>query len=827
MFIHGVKPPKGVDAMATMTIDQLNQILFAYHYDPFSVLGAHPFTVGDQSIVAIRAFRPDVQNISVVWEDGSSVYMERLTPDGFYELVVPQADFRRYHYELDYGEGSTYRTEDTYRFGPVLGDLDLQLIGEGEHHHLYNVLGAHLIEHEGVGGTVFAVWAPNAQSVSVVGSFNHWDSRAHQMRSRGGSGVWELFIPGILEGHIYKYRILTKSGMRLDKSDPFAFAAELRPETASKVWDVHKFEWHDEAWLEKRKSTNWLQEPMNIYEVYLPSWMRDFDNPEAYPNYRELAPKLADYCISMGYTHIEILPITEYPYDGSWGYQVSGYFAPTSRMGSPDDFQAFVDLIHQRGIGILMDWVPAHFPRDAHGLARFDGEPLYEYPDPRKGEHRDWGTLIFDYGRNQVRNFLIGSALFWLDKYHIDGFRVDAVASMLYLDYSRSHGDWVPNQYGGRENLEAIYFLRRLNELTHQYHPGIITVAEESTSFPMVTRPVYLGGLGFDFKWNMGWMNDTLEYIKADPIYRKYLHNKLTFGLMYAFSENFILPISHDEVVHLKKSLAGKMPGDYWQQMANVRTYLGFMFTHPGKKLLFMGQDIAQWREFSELREIDWYMLAQPFHKGVNDWAKDLFNLVKQEPALYEQDNVWEGFQWVDVHDYENSIISYLRIGENKEDFLLCIHNFTPIPRYGYRIGAPRGGEYREVLNSDGAEYGGSGVGNGGSVTALEESWGIFSHTLQLTLPPLATLILKPPFLPILEPEAVAESSSMIAPEESSTTKGIAEVEVVMPSEEAGTAKPRTTRKKKADASVPVASEPKSGKRRNTKKAPVAPEEQG
>ncbi len=620
--------------------------------------------------------------------------------------------------------------------------------------------------------------------------------------------------------------------MCLDKSDPYGFAAELRPETASKVWDVHKFEWHDAAWMEKRQSTNWLKQPMNIYEVYLPSWMRDFQNPESYPNYREIAPKLADYCLSIGYTHVEILPVTEYPYDGSWGYQVSGYFAPTSRMGTPDDFQYFVDHLHQRGLAVLMDWVPAHFPRDAHGLARFDGEPLYEYADPRKGEHRDWGTLIFDYGRNQVRNFLIGSALFWMDKYHIDGLRVDAVASMLYLDYSRSPGDWTPNQHGGRENLEAIYFLRRLNELTHQYHPGIVTVAEESTSFPMVTRPVYLGGLGFDFKWNMGWMNDTLEYIKANPIYRKYLHNKLTFGLMYAFSENYILPISHDEVVHLKKSLAGKMPGDYWQQMANVRTYLGFMFTHPGKKLLFMGQDFAQWREFSELREIDWYMLGQPFHKGVHDWAKDLFNLVKHEPALHEQDHSWEGFQWVDVHDYENSIISYLRISTHQEDFLLCIHNFTPVPRYGYRIGAPRGGEYREVLNSDASVYGGSGVGNGGYVTALDEPWGIFSHTLQLTLPPLSTLILKPPYLPIPEPETLTEREPVdlrtIGADEASTDGDVqgateemmandpSQTTVIAESNVPEAAPPPRSGKKKPKPSESPATDSKGGKRRRS-----------
>ncbi|MGH2542183.1 MAG: 1,4-alpha-glucan branching protein GlgB, partial [Ardenticatenaceae bacterium] len=597
----------------------------------------------------------------------------------------------------------------------------------------------------------------------VVGNFNGWDGRRHTMRSRGGSGVWEIFIPGLGVGELYKYQILSPQGRVLEKADPYAFATELRPSTASRVWDIEQYEWSDAEWMARRKETNWLQEPVNIYEVHLPSWARSPDDPEQYLDYRTLAHMLVRYAQYMGYTHVELLPITEYPYDGSWGYQVSGYFAPTSRLGTPQDLMYFVDYCHEHGIGVLVDWVPAHFPKDIHALARFDGTPLYEHGDPRLGEHRDWGTLIFNFGRNEVRNFLLSSALFWLNVYHIDGLRVDAVASMLYLDYSRETGDWLPNRYGGRENLEAIAFLQRLNELTHHYYPGVITVAEESTAYPNVTRPTYLGGLGFDFKWNMGWMNDTLEYIKKDPIFRKYEHGKLTFGLMYAFSENFILPISHDEVVHLKRSLAAKMPGDHWQQMANLRVYLGFMYTHPGKKLLFQGQDIGQWREFYENRSTDWHVLEWDPNRGVNLWLRDLLHLVNDEPALHELDHSWEGFQWIDVNDWEHSVISYIRYAKagahRAKDFVVVIQNFTPVVRHGYHIGVPSGGPYRELLNSDAAIYWGSNVGNDGQVDATDEPWMGFEHSLSLTLPPLATLILKPaaPELPDVAEVSTAE----------------------------------------------------------------------
>ncbi|HEX8683773.1 MAG TPA: 1,4-alpha-glucan branching protein GlgB [Ardenticatenaceae bacterium] len=775
--------------MATITHEEFNRLLYAYHHDPFQVLGIHSVQQDGQPGVVVRAFRPEARDVSVVRLDtGEHVPMQRMAEEGYWEATFPGEAFFPYELELFLYDGQARLEQDPYRFGPLLSDFDLQLLGEGNHHQSYNRLGAHPIEHEGVPGVAFAVWAPNAQGVSIVGNFNGWDRRRHPMRVRGGTGIWELFIPNLQVGELYKYYIHAHGGIRLEKADPYGFASELRPNTASKVWNIHRYQWSDAAWMEKRAQTKWLEEPVNIYEVYLPSWARSPDHPDQYLNYRDLAHRLVDYVTEMGYTHIELLPVTEYPYDGSWGYQVTGYFSPTSRLGTPDDFMYFVDYCHQHDIAVLMDWVPAHFPKDPHGLARFDGTALYEYADPRMGEHRDWGTYIFNYSRNEVRNFLISSAVFWLDHYHIDGLRVDAVASMLYLDYSREPGQWVPNAYGGRENLDAINFLQRLNEVTHQYHPGIITVAEESTSYPMVTRPTYIGGLGFDFKWNMGWMNDTLKYIQTDPIYRKFEHTKLTFGLMYAFSENFILPISHDEVVHLKRSLAGKMPGDYWQQMANLRLFLGFMFTHPGKKLLFMGQDIGQWAEFSEDRSVDWHLLQAEQNRGANRWLHQLLHLIRNEPALYEQDHSWEGFKWIDANDWQNSIISYVRYAKEKDDFLVVIHNFTPVVRHAYHIGVPAGGTYHEVLNSDATEYWGSGVGNYGQCEATDEPWMGFEHSLFLTLPPLSTLILKPTSAPprdaLQKPEEVnvLDHAPELAPEPSVPAQ---EMAYAPPSEEA------------------------------------------
>lgn len=755
--------------MATITVEQFNRLLYTYHHDPFEVLGIHPAQLDGQSAITVRVFRPEAQQVNVVRLDNDErIPMARIANEGYWEAVFPDEGFFPYWLELFLYDGQVRLEHDPYRFPPVLSNFDLQLLGEGNHHHTYERLGAHPIEHDGAQGVAFAVWAPSALGVSIVGNFNGWDSRRHPMRVRGGSGVWELFIPGLQEGEAYKYHIHARDGRRFEKADPYAFATELRPNTASRVWNVDRFQWNDAAWMETRPNVSCLEQPINIYEVYLPSWARSPDHPEQYLNYRDLAHRLVDYVTEMGYTHIELLPITEYPSDASWGYQVTGYYAPTSRLGTPDDFMYFVDHCHRHQIGVILDWVPAHFIKDAHGLARFDGSAVYEYEDPRLGEHLEWGTYIFNYGRNEVRNFLVSSALFWMDRYHIDGLRVDAVASMLYLDYSREPGQWLPNVYGGRENLEAIAFLQRLNELTHRYHPGIITVAEESTSFPMMTRPTYLGGLGFDFKWDMGWMNDTLKYIQTDPIYRKYEHTKLTFRMMYAFSENYVLPISHDEVVHLKKSLASKMPGDHWQQMANLRLYLGMMYTQPGKKLLFMGQDIGQWTEFNEDRSVDWDLLGSEPHQGVNRWMHQLLHLVQNEPALHEQDHSWDGFQWIDANDWENSIISYIRYAKDKADFVVVIHNFTPVVRQNYHIGVPAGGTYREVLNSDATDYWGSDVGNQGQCEATDEPWMGFEYGLHLTLPPLATLILKPMSSPHHEPlpEVVAVMEHVPPPTE-------------------------------------------------------------
>ena len=747
--------------MTTISHD-FTRILSGDYHDPFDVLGAHRVEHEGKTHIAIRVFRPEARRVEIIRRDmGEPVEMTRVTEEAFFEALFPTDEFFPYELVLHLYDGKIRREEDPYRFLPVLGELDLQLLGEGNHHRSYERLGSHCMLHQGVWGTAFAVWAPNAQRVSVIGNFNGWDGRRHPMRRRAASGFWELFVPGLGEGELYKYQILSADGQIIEKADPHAFAHELPPHTASKVYALQKYQWGDELWMTQRTTHNWQKEPLNIYELYLPAWKRSPDDPKKYLNYRELAHDLVDYVTEMGYTHIELLPLTEYPYDGSWGYQVTGYFAPTSRLGTPDDFMYFVDYCHRHQIGVLMDWVPAHFPKDAHGLGRFDGTALYEHADPRQGEHPDWGTYIFNYGRNEVRNFLISSVLFWLDKYHIDGLRVDAVASMLYLDYSRNADQWIPNIYGGRENLEAMNFLREMNKLAHHYHPGILTIAEESTTYPGVTRPTYLGGLGFDFKWNMGWMNDTLAYFQTDPIYRKYEHSRITFGLMYAFNEKYVLPISHDEVVHLKRSMAAKMPGDHWQQLANLRLYYGFMYTHPGKKLLFQGQDIGQWREFSENRSVDWHLLAHEPHQALKKWVHDLLTLVREEDALHEIDDSWDGFKWIDVNDWEKSIISYLRYASDKNNFLVVIHNFTPVVRYHYHIGVPTGGTYRELLNSDATLYWGSGVGNYGQVEATDEPWMGFPHRLQLTLPPLGSLILKPPPPAPEEPEKMTPAPSL------------------------------------------------------------------
>ncbi len=628
---------------------------------------------------------------------------------------------------------------------PKLTDFDLFLCGKGTHYRTYEKLGAHLLEEDGKKGVYFAVWAPNAQHVSVIGSFNNWEAWIHPMRAIGSSGIWELFIPGVKEGDQYKFEIKGPQGFWAQKADPYAFAAEVRPRTASVVCDLGRYQWNDAAWIDQRGQTKWHEKPISVYEVHLGSWKRKVEEGNRWLTYRELAEQLIPYVKETGYTHIELMPIAEHPFDGSWGYQTGGYFAPTSRFGSPDDFRHFVDRCHQEGIGIILDWVPAHFPKDAHGLGYFDGTHLYEHADPRLGEHMDWGTLIFNYGRNEVSGFLLSNAIFWAREYHLDGLRVDAVASMLYLDYSREAGQWIPNKYGGRENLEAIEFLKHFNSMVHAECPGFLTFAEESTAFPQVSHPVDLGGLGFDFKWNMGWMNDTLKYFSKDPVHRKYHQGDLTFSMIYAFTENFILPFSHDEVVHGKASLLDKMPGDFWQKFANMRLLFAYMFAHPGKKLLFMGCEIGQWREWDAATSLDWNLLAYDPHRKLKTLVAKLNGLYTGEAALYDIESSWQGFDWIDFHDAESSVISFLRKGRDPQEIIVCILNLTPTPRPGYRIGLPEAGGWKVILNTDASVYGGSNSGpkEGADYDAHHLPWHGKGFSVQLDLPPLGVLMLK------------------------------------------------------------------------------------
>jgi 1,4-alpha-glucan branching enzyme len=622
-----------------------------------------------------------------------------------------------------------------------LTDFDLHLLAEGTHYRSYEKLGAQLAPAPGTNGVRFAVWAPNAARVSVVGDFNGWSADAHPMEHRGDSGIWECFVPGVGAGALYKYHVASRYGnYASERADPYGFAAEIRPQTASKVWDLRTYRWQDETWMTERARRNSLQAPIAIYEVHLGSWMRVPEEDNRWLTYREMAPRLAAYVLEMGFTHVELLPVSEHPFDGSWGYQTVGYYAPTSRFGTPDDFKWFVDDLHRQGIGVLLDWVPAHFPSDGHGLAYFDGTHLYEHADPRQGRHPDWNTLVFNYGRREVRNFLISNALFWLDQYHIDGLRVDAVASMLYLDYGRQAGEWIPNTYGGKENLEAIDFLRVFNEVVYREHPDVVTMAEESTAWPMVSRPLYVGGLGFGLKWNMGWMHDMLDYMSLDPVHRTYHHDRITFSLLYAFSENFVLPFSHDEVVHGKGSMIGKMPGDEWQKFANLRLLYGYMTGHPGKKLLFMGSEFGQWREWNHDVSLDWHLAGLPAHRGLQRWVRDLNTFYRAEPTLHTTDFDAEGFSWIDCHDIERSVISFVRKRRDGGSPVVFVCNFTPVPRHNYRIGVPAGGAWHERLNSDAPLYGGSGQGNLGQVTATPVASHGHPHSLTLTLPPLGLL---------------------------------------------------------------------------------------
>jgi 1,4-alpha-glucan branching enzyme len=719
-------------------------IIEARHGDPFGFLGLHD---GKDGLV-LRTFQPWAERMEVLDAASREVVAElpRVHPAGFFAGPV-KARRGRFAYRLRAytREGLSHELDDPYRFGPVLGELDIHLLAEGNHLRSYEKLGAHPIEHEGANGVAFAVWAPGAKRVSVIGDFNGWDGRRHPMRLHPACGVWEVFLPDLEPGEVYKFEILGQHGQLLPlKADPYAAQAELPPRTASIVAAPSRHTWRDDSWMRGRAERNDRAAPISIYEVHLGSWRRRPEEGDRFLTYRELADELVPYVRELGFTHLELLPITEFPFDGSWGYQPIGLFAPTSRFGTPDDFRFFVDACHREGIAVLLDWVPGHFPTDPHGLGRFDGTALYEHEDWRQGFHKDWNTLIYNYGRREVANFLLSSALGWYDRYHLDGIRVDAVASMLYLDYSRKEGEWVPNRYGGRENLEAIEFLKRFNELSFGMHPGITTAAEESTAWPGVSRPVYLGGLGFGFKWNMGWMHDTLRFISKEPVHRKYHHNDLTFGLLYAFSENFILPLSHDEVVHGKGSLLGKMPGDEWQRFANLRAYYAFMWTHPGKKLLFMGGEFGQSREWNHNQSLDWHLLQYPLHQGAQLLVRDLNRLYREVKALHELDCEPEGFQWIDAANWEASTLSYLRRGRASREVALVVCNFTPVPREDYRIGCPFGGGWRERLNSDAREYGGSGFGNGGWVEAEEVPFHGQPCSLRLRLPPLGTLVLTP-----------------------------------------------------------------------------------
>ena len=724
--------------IAGLPRDEVSRFIRGIHSDPFRVLGPH--SVGDD--LEIRVFRPDARSVDIVLdrEPDKPIAAQRIEQEGFFFATVPGATRDMpYHVRITDRDGSQHVTRDPYQYGPIMGEVDLHLFAEGQHWKIYEKFGAHLRTIGDAAGVYFAVWAPNAQRVSVVGDFNDWDGRVNPMRKLLDAGVWELFLPGIKQGAHYKFEIRTQTNAVLLKSDPFAFFNQHGKATASLVYDLERYTWNDGEWMEARRSKNWPQSPINIYEVHLGSWRRKTGEGKRQLSYLELAEELLPYAMEMGYTHIELLPVAEHPFEGSWGYQVTHYYAPTSRFGPPDDFRHFVDKCHQAGIGVIIDWVPAHFPKDAHALAEFDGTDLYEHMDPRQGEHQDWGTLIFNYGRNEVRNFLIGNALFWLDKYHIDGLRVDAVASMLYLDYSRKPGQWIPNVYGGRENLDAIHFLKQFNEVCYEHFPGIMTIAEESTAWPGVTRPVYLGGLGFGFKWNMGWMHDFLEYMSIDPIYRRYHHGNITFSLLYAFQENFILVLSHDEVVYGKRSLLSKMPGDEWQKFANLRMFLAWMYGQPGKKLLFMGGEFGQRNEWNHDTSLDWELLKLPRHDGVRRLIQHLNYVYKSEPALWQLDNTYEGFDWIDLHDADNSVVSFLR-KSREGDIVPFVVNATPVVRYNYRLGVPEPGFYRELINTDAETYGGSNIGNLGGVQTEDVPWMGREHSILIHLPPLATL---------------------------------------------------------------------------------------
>ena len=735
--------------MTTSLLEEIDRIVHSDHHDPHQVLGFHvlPATAENGPTAVIRCFQPAASSVVLLSgpneEERRDLYKTR--EEGLFEIVLPGCEhFFSYRFEARYPDGTSHRFHDPYRFWPQLGDYDRYLFNNGTHYRLYDKLGAHPATIDGVGGTIFRVWAPNARRVSIIGNFNYWDGRIHQMRVLGASGIWELFLPDIGPGEPYKFEIRSQQGAILEKTDPCQFFSEVRPKTASVVCDIANFQWHDQEWMENRRRQFSYRQPVSIYEMHLGSWRRDPADPSRFLSYREIAAALIPYLKEMGFTHVEFLPVMEHPLDESWGYQVIGFFAVTSRFGTPEDFAYLVDQCHQNGIGVILDWVPSHFPTDGHGLARFDGTALYEHEDPRKGAHQEWGTLVFNYGRKEVANFLIANALFWFERFHIDGLRVDAVASMLYLDYARREGEWVPNEYGGRENIEAIEFLKHLNTIVYDHHPDIMMIAEESTSFFGVSKPAAWGGLGFGYKWNMGWMNDTLGYFKTDPLFRKYHHSALTFSLLYAFSENFILPFSHDEVVHGKGSMLQKMPGDTWQRLANLRLLYLFFWTHPGKKLLFMGGEFGQHSEWYCKVSLDWHLIEQDEkHAKLHNFVKALNHFYQQNPALWEDDFSHTGFQWLDFNDVDHSIISYARFAQDRKDCLVCLFNFTPQVHHHYRLGVPEPGTYREVFNSDAIEAGGSGVINSEPKTSQNEPVGHAFHHIKIMVPPLGGVIFR------------------------------------------------------------------------------------
>ena len=723
---------------------QYDELIAGKNNNPKKLLGLHDYYKGQ----VVTAYKPHAVCVKVMSSTGKNIMeMEPVGEDGFFGLYLPKKVYKNYVFETTYEDGSTVTLADPYVFEPQISDMDIYLFAEGKHYEIYEKLGAHPMKLNGVEGTYFAVWAPNARRVSVVGDFNMWDGALHPMNMMGSSGIHELFIPGVKEGAVYKFQILTRFDELIYKADPYGNCCQFRPDNASVVVDLGKHKWKDTSWIEKRqhtKRTDSLRKPMAIYEMHLGSWKKAIeDSDNGFYNYRDLAPMIADYIKEMGYTHIELMGIAEYPFDGSWGYQVTNYYAPTRRYGLPEDFMYFVDYMHKNGIYVILDWVPAHFPKDAHGLGRFDGMPLYEHPDPRRGEHPDWGTYIFDYSRNEVQNFLVANALFWLEKFHIDGLRVDAVASMLYLDYGKQDGEWLPNKNGGKENLDAIAFMQHLNRMIEERVPGALMIAEESTSWAGVTAPVSMDGLGYLYKWNMGWMNDFLEYMKLDPYFRSFNHNRLTFSLMYTYSENFILVISHDEVVHLKCSMLLKMPGTMPEKFANLKTAYGFMYAHPGKKLLFMGQEFGQEREWSEARSLDWYILDQPGHQGLQNFVKKLNALYKKYDAFYYNDCDQMGFEWINCNDNEHSQVSFIRRGSTAKDQLLFVCNFTPVERENFWLGVPCLGSYTEILNSDAEEFEGEGRVNKKPLQAIPGSCDGKEQYISFTLPPLSVVVFK------------------------------------------------------------------------------------